>query len=187
MNRKKFTRMVGEFPFLNRILSEQNLPADSIGSIKVKRGDRNLLEIAPSAWAHDAGGYGSHEGSRSFWYVIPGEVGQFKSSWHRWIDMHDIDWEKAYDWLEKGGVKTPAWVTTQWLEIITGKTLPESFIRKIEPSSLKKSYLLNWINKNYSTKFLEKPFLVKALFTLPVHDTFSDAIRDCCKAAGRFF
>jgi hypothetical protein len=95
----------------------------------------------------------------------------------RWIDMHDIDWEKAYDWLEKGGVKTPAWVTTQWLEIITGKTLPESFIRKIEPSSLKKSYLLNWINKNYSTKFLEKPFLVKALFTLPVHDTFSDAFR----------
>jgi hypothetical protein len=95
----------------------------------------------------------------------------------RWIDKHDIDWEKVYNWLEKGGVKTPAWVTKQWLEMITGKTLPESFVQKIEPSGLKKSYLQNWLNKNYSTKFLNKPFLVKAGFTLPVHDTFSDAIR----------
>jgi hypothetical protein len=95
----------------------------------------------------------------------------------RWIDKHDIDWEKVYNWLEKGGVKTPAWLTKQWLEMITGKTLPESFVQKIEPSGLKKSYLQNWLNKNYSTKFLNKPFLVKAGFTLPVHDTFSDAIR----------
>jgi hypothetical protein len=95
----------------------------------------------------------------------------------RWIDTNELDWEKIYGWLEKGGVKTPAWVTACWLEMITGKTLPESFIRKIEPSGIKKSYLKNWINKNYSTKFLKKPLLVKALFTLPVHDTIADAIR----------
>jgi hypothetical protein len=60
--------------------------------------------------------------------------------------------------------------------MVTGKTLPESFIEKVEPSGLKKSYLQNWLNKNYSTKFLEKPLLIKAGFTLPVHDTLSDAL-----------
>ena len=95
----------------------------------------------------------------------------------RWIESQKIIWESVYDWLEKGGVKTPAWVTAQWLKMITGKTLPESFIKQIEPSGLKKSYLQNWINKNYSTRFLNSPFLIKIGFTLPVHDKFSDAIR----------
>ncbi len=95
----------------------------------------------------------------------------------RWIETQKINWDIVYGWLEKGGVKTPAWVTAQWQEMITGKTLPESFIKRIEPSGLKRKYLQNWIKKNYSTKFLEKPFIIKALFTLPVHDKFSDAIR----------
>jgi len=58
MNQHKFAQMVREFPFLTRILTEQNLSADSIGSIEVMRGDRNLLEVEPRAWAHDADQYG---------------------------------------------------------------------------------------------------------------------------------
>jgi len=95
----------------------------------------------------------------------------------RWIESPEIKWDIIYEWLEKGGVKTPAWLTAQWLQIISGKTLPDSFVKQIEPSALKKRYLLNWINKNYSTKFLKKPLLVKSFFTLPVHDTIADAIR----------
>lgn len=91
MNQHKFAQMVREFPFLANILTEQNLSADSIGSIEVMRGDRNLLEIKPSAWAHDAGGYGSHEGYRSFWFVAPSEVGQLESSWHRSIPYERND------------------------------------------------------------------------------------------------
>jgi hypothetical protein len=95
----------------------------------------------------------------------------------RWIQTQNINWDAVYDWLEKGGVRTPAWITGYLLELITGKTLPGSFMQRIEPSGIKKFYLQNWINKNYSLKFLEKPFIVKALFTLPVHDRLSDAVR----------
>ena len=95
----------------------------------------------------------------------------------KWIQTQEFDWDKVYTWLDKAGLKTAAWVTAQWLKMITGKTLPESFIRQTEPSGPKKRYLQNWINKNYSTKFLEKPFLIKTLFTLPVHDTITDAFR----------
>ena len=94
----------------------------------------------------------------------------------RWLDTQKINWDIILGWLEKGGVKTPAWVTTYWLKMITGKSLPESFVKQIEPSGFKKWYLQNWINKNYSTRFIGTPLLIKAGFTLPIHDTFSDAL-----------
>lgn len=96
MNQHKFAKMVKEFPFITKILTEQNLFADFIGSIKVARGDRNLLEIKPSAWAHDAGGYGSHEGYRFFWCVATnGEVIQLDSAWSRVIPYERNDQQDA--------------------------------------------------------------------------------------------
>lgn len=95
----------------------------------------------------------------------------------KWIQTQEIDWQKVYELLKKTGLKTAAWINAYWLKLLSGRTLPESFIKQIEPSSLKKSYLQNWINKNYSTKFLKKPFLIKAGFTLPIHDTITDAFR----------
>lgn len=90
MNAVEFGRKVVEFPFLREILprSKGNLSANLIGGIRIERVDRNLLEISPCAWAHDAGEYGSHEGYRSFWFVAPSEIGEFHSSWHRSIIPH---------------------------------------------------------------------------------------------------
>lgn len=79
--------MVLEFTFLANILTKNNLSADSIGSIEVMRGDRNLLEIKPSAWAHESE-YGSHEGYQHFWFVSFDKVGRFRSSWNHSISPH---------------------------------------------------------------------------------------------------
>jgi hypothetical protein len=94
----------------------------------------------------------------------------------KWIQTQEIDWELVYTWLDKAGLKTTAWTTAYWLELLTGKTLPTPFIERISPTALKGSYLQNWINKNYSTKFLDNPLLIKAGFTLPIHDSLSDAL-----------
>ncbi|MFC1787606.1 hypothetical protein ACFLZY_00060 [Patescibacteria group bacterium] len=99
MNRQKFVKMVAEFSFLNGIFTDQGLSADSVGSIVVMRADRNLLEVSPSVWAHDMGEWGDHEGSRNFWYVIPGEVGQFKSSWCRLIASHGTIAEETVPYI----------------------------------------------------------------------------------------
>lgn len=81
MDQHKLVQMVREFPFLADILAEQNLSADSIGSIKVARGDRNLLKVAPSFSVDDAGVHGSFfEKSCFFWVAAPpSEIGQFQS------------------------------------------------------------------------------------------------------------
>ena len=95
----------------------------------------------------------------------------------RWIETQKIDWQKAYDLLEQSGLKTAAWIHAYWLNLLAGRTLPEKLLAQLKPSMLKGVYLQNWINKNYSTRFLNKPVLIKAGFTLPVHDTFADALR----------
>lgn len=89
MKQRKFVQLVREFPFLQSILSEQNLRVDSIGSITIKRGDLNLLEVTPAAWAHDIGEWGNDEGHRLFWLVNDEVVMQLKSSWNRWVVPHD--------------------------------------------------------------------------------------------------
>lgn len=88
MKQQKFTQLVREFPFLQSILSEQNLRADSIEGIVVKRGDLNLLEVTPEAWAHDLGEWGNDEGHRLFWLVNDEVVIQLKSSWNRSVVPH---------------------------------------------------------------------------------------------------
>lgn len=91
MNSSKFAQMVREFPFITNILTAQHLSADRIGEIVVARGDRNLLEVTPSAWAHDADQYGSHEGHRLFWAVSAGEVTQLENAWSRSIPFERND------------------------------------------------------------------------------------------------
>ena len=82
MKQSKLSRLVREFPFLQSILFGENLRTDSIGNIVVKRGDPNLLEVTPHAWAHDLGGWGNDEGCRRFWLVNDEVVIQLESSWH---------------------------------------------------------------------------------------------------------
>lgn len=82
MDMQKFTRMIGEFPFLDKIFGEMNLSADSIENIQIKLGDRNLLEATPDSWCHDDGS-DEHSGHRLFWCVAPGELLPLKAAWCR--------------------------------------------------------------------------------------------------------
>jgi hypothetical protein len=95
MDRSKFERLVREFPFLAQIFAEMNLSADYVSNIEVKRGDRNLLEVKPSAWSHDAGGNGEHCGHRLFWCIASGETIKLESAWSRVIPYHRNDQQDA--------------------------------------------------------------------------------------------
>ena len=95
----------------------------------------------------------------------------------KWTESYNIKWQKIYELLDKSGLKTAAWINTYWLKLLTGKTMPKHFIKQLKPSNIRANYLQNWTNKNYSTKFLQNPMLIKVGFTLLVHDSLSDAHR----------
>jgi hypothetical protein len=83
----------------------------------------------------------------------------------------------VYQYLDQAGLKTAAWITANWLAILTGTTLPASFVKSITPSPLKARYLRHWLTKNLATRLIDHPFLVQTGFTLPAHDTVSDSWR----------
>ena len=93
----------------------------------------------------------------------------------RWVQTFQIDWEQLLDWLKGGGVQTAAWITAEWLEMLTGITLPESFMHSIKPSVARSWYLQKWLSHNLSSRLLDYPLLIQAGFTLPAHDTFAGA------------
>jgi len=95
MDSQKFARLVREFPFIEKILTELKLESALIGNIEVKRGDRNLLEVTPIAWSHDCCGYGEDCGHRFFWCVAPGEIIRLESAWHRTVPYERNDYEDA--------------------------------------------------------------------------------------------
>lgn len=103
MQQNKFEAMVREFPFLKQVFAEAELTADTMSGITVARGDRNLLEMTPAAWSHDAGGYGEVSGYRSYWFVTDkGEVGRMDSAWCRTLVPHGV---RSQDTAEKISVQ----------------------------------------------------------------------------------
>ncbi len=94
-----------------------------------------------------------------------------------WIEQRRPDWDKVYSWLNQNGLCTAAWITLEWLEILTEITPPASFLEKIHPGKVKARYLRFWINQDYSTRCFSSPTVIKVAFTLPVHDKMSDAVR----------
>lgn len=82
MNSHKFAQMVREFPFLKQVIAGLPVFTGYINNVLVKRGDRNLLEISPGGWCHDAGGWGTNSGYRHFWCVAPGELIKLDSGQH---------------------------------------------------------------------------------------------------------
>ena len=94
-----------------------------------------------------------------------------------WIKRQNVDWDYVLGLLSKTGLRTAAWIMLKYLHIFTGSSTAEEMMRDITPNSLKKWYLQKWIDSNLPARYQEKPFLVKACFTLFAHDSFLHAFR----------
>lgn len=97
---------------------------------------------------------------------------------HHWVNSQEIDWDLLFNWLDRGGVKTAAWITCQWFEMISQTSLPSSFVEKLRPSRIRAGYFQKWLTHNLSTWLFEHfTPLIQIGFTLPAHDTLTDALR----------
>ena len=95
----------------------------------------------------------------------------------RFMDKGRINWDGVLDCLARSGLKTAAWVMVEWLAMLAEVQPPEHFVRAITPGPLRRRYLGHWVAANYSTRLLRHHTLIRAGFTLPLHDTPGDAWR----------
>jgi hypothetical protein len=95
----------------------------------------------------------------------------------QWIHTQSINWDILLELLQKYRVCTAAWITAAYLELLTGESLPDEFLKQIRPQKIKRSYLNNWLQANSASNLLGHPLLIQLGFTLPAHDSVLDAAR----------
>lgn len=93
------------------------------------------------------------------------------------LTRRHLNWHVVLALLEKAGLKTAAWITLKWLELLTNVQAPAHLMQALKPGTLRKRYLVYWLQQDLSSKLLEKPACIKLGFTLPAHDQWMDAIR----------
>ena len=91
-----------------------------------------------------------------------------------------IDWAGVQRRLDEAGLQTAAWCTLRWFSLLHAPDvlIPPNFLTAIAPGPLRKAYLNLWLIYDLPGRLLNRAdWLVRAGFTLPMHDRPSDAWR----------
>jgi len=62
------------------------------------------------------------------------------------LDKEEINWTLLIGWLEQAGLKTAAWVTLTWAQMLTEIKPPNEAATLLKPGKLKQRYLRQWLN-----------------------------------------
>ena len=91
-----------------------------------------------------------------------------------------IDWAGVQRRLDEAGLQTAAWCTLRWITLLRAPDvlIPPDFLNAIAPGSIRKAYLNLWLTYDLPGRLLNRgDWLIRAAFTLPMHDRLSDAWR----------
>ena len=91
-----------------------------------------------------------------------------------------IDWAGVQRRLDEAGLQTAAWCTLRWISLLHAPDvlIPPDFLNAIAPGSIRKAYLNLWLIYDLPGRLLNRAdWLIRAAFTLPLHDRPSDAWR----------
>jgi len=94
-----------------------------------------------------------------------------------WFKNQSVEWGGVLNLLNRTGLKTAAWITLEYLSILTGVSIPENVMNEISPGCLKKRYLQKWIYTDLPARLQRRPFWVKTAFTLFAHDDMGGTFR----------
>ncbi|MEP0202515.1 MAG: nucleotidyltransferase family protein [Halioglobus sp.] len=93
------------------------------------------------------------------------------------LDRHPESADEARELLQAAGLNTAGWITTTWLHTLTRNSNARALADELRPGKLKQKYFNNWLTANRSNRLFDKPLWIHLGFTLPAHDTWTDAIR----------
>lgn len=96
-----------------------------------------------------------------------------------WIHQRKVDWPGVLQLLETAGVKTAAWTMLSWFQMLAqpeaAKAMDE-WLDTLRPGRLRARYLRFWLTHDLPTRWLQRPLLIQAGFTLPLHDRPPDVL-----------
>ena len=101
-----------------------------------------------------------------------------------WLRTQSFDWQKVCDMLEQNGVKTAAWTTLRWSQLLTCRSgatpRPPTTLNKMltdtQPGHLRREWLDRWLHNDLSERTSRLHWARLLGFSLFLHDTPGDSL-----------
>lgn len=96
-----------------------------------------------------------------------------------WIQKNEVDWPAVLQLLDAEGVKTAAWTQLSWFRMLAqpeAAKVIDTWLETLRPGRLRAAYLRFWLKHDLPTRWLNRPFLIQAGFTLFMHDGLADVL-----------
>ena len=103
-----------------------------------------------------------------------------------WLRTQAFDWSALRDRLERNGVRTAAWATLRWVQMLShphSLALLDTMVLDLQPGRLRRRWLEWWLQGDLSARLVSVHWGRLLGFSLFLHDTPRDAAR---AVAGRF-
>jgi hypothetical protein len=97
-----------------------------------------------------------------------------------WLRTQSFDWPTVHAMLELNGVRTAAWATLRWVEMLTRPQKIaglEKMISDLSPGRLRRTWLDSWLRNDLSARTSGAHWARLLGFSLFLHDTLRDSVR----------
>lgn len=101
------------------------------------------------------------------------------------VRSRPIDWNQVAAVIGEAGLTGGAWCMLSWIDMLADVSspqgcpeVPDEFRRQLQPGPLRSAYLRVWLKRDWPGRLVGRAdWLVRMAFTLPFHDSLTDALR----------
>jgi hypothetical protein len=97
-----------------------------------------------------------------------------------WLSTQAFDWPTVRAQLDRTGVRSAAWATLRWVQLLTPRNPPEpldEMLADLRPGAFRRAWLERWLVRDWSERTAGMHWLRLAAFSPFLHDTVIDALR----------
>ena len=94
-----------------------------------------------------------------------------------WMMHPDVDRDQLLALINASGLRTAAWSTLFLLRLLTNERDDKELAEELQPGILQRKYIQFWVSRDLPTRFYKHRFLMRAAFSLSLHDTVADIFR----------
>ncbi len=98
----------------------------------------------------------------------------------RFLETQDFDWPVVLERLGEGGVRTAAWATLTWVQLLAAPILSmnlSSMLRDTQPGRARQAWLRRWLRNDLSSRTSEARWVRLLGFSAFLHDSPTDVAR----------
>jgi hypothetical protein len=97
-----------------------------------------------------------------------------------WVREREYEWPAVLELLEASGVRTAAWATLRWSQLLAGEYAPSNLqpmLNDLQPGRAKREWIDFWLRNDLPGRTSTQRWTRLLGFSTFLHDTAGDALR----------